>query len=113
MAIQVAGTNIQIDLTLQDDAGDPQDLEGATLFWRLTRAYSVPGVLDKDTTGVTVAVVSAPGTDGLAVVNINAIASQDLQGTYYHEIKADYGSDQEKTWQLDTITFNESSVGGD
>ncbi len=114
MANQISGTQIQIDLTLQDSAGDPKDLTGATLYWRLTRHYSVPGVLvkDSDTVGG-VSILNPPGTDGLVTVVLDVDDSLDLQGTYYHEIKADYGSDVERTWQLGTLVFNESSVGAD
>jgi hypothetical protein len=108
MANQIAGTNISIDLTLQTSAGAAQDLDGATLTWRLTRAYSVPGVLD-----ITPTPTNPPGSDGLVTVNLDATESLDLQGTYYHEIKADFGANQEKTWQLGIIEFSESSVAAD
>ena len=115
MANQIAGTNIQIDLTLQDDAGDPQDFTSVnTLTWRLTRAYSVPGVIVRDDDTITgVSFVNPPGSDGLVTVVMNATLTEDLQGDYVHEIKADYGSNQEKTWQLGPIVFSESSVGAD
>ena len=114
MANQIAGTQVQIDLTLQTEAGAAKDLTGATLYWRLTRHYSVPGVLAKDSDLVGGASITNPtGTDGLATVVLEISDTLDLQGTYYHEIKADYGSGVEHTWQLDTIDFSESSVGAD
>ena len=105
---QVAGTKVLINLTLQDEALAAQDLAGATLTWRLTRDYAVPGVLN-----AIPVLDTPPGTDGLATVTLTPADTLDLQGTYYHEVKADYGSDNEKTWQLGTIIFNESSVGAD
>jgi len=102
---QIAGTSIQIDLTLQDDEGAPQNLSGATMTWHLTRAYSVPGVL----------AVTAPelvvddAANGSCLVNLDAADTLDLQGTYYHWISADYGADSEKKWHLGTITFSENS----
>ena len=113
MANQIAGTPIEINMTLQNDAGQPQDLTNATMYWRLTRAYSVPGVLVKDSDQVGGAVIDNDPTTGLVEVTIDVADSLDLQGTYYHEIKADYGSDIARTWKLGTIEFDESSVGGD
>lgn len=105
--MNVAGTAVRIDLTLQDDAGDPQNLTGATMTWRLTRAYSVPHVVNKtSSSGITV----DDAGNGSCYVDLDAPDTLDLQGTYYHEIKADYGSGNEKTWQLGTISFQESSV---
>jgi len=113
MANQIAGTNIEIDLTLQTEAAAAQDLTGATLTWRLARAYSVPSILNRDSGGNGVTFVNPPGVDGLVTVALTPVESLDLQGTYYHEIKADYGGGNEKTWQLGTLVFVESSVGAD
>ena len=113
MANQIAGTNIQIDLALQKETGAAQDLTGATLTWRLTRSYSVPGVLAKDNDLLTGVSLETDGTDGLVKVQIDPDDSLDLQGTYFHEIKADWGAGQEKTWQLDEVFFAESAVGAD
>lgn len=111
---QVAGTNIQIDLTLQKETGAAQDLTGATLTWRLSRSYSVPGVLVKDSAGIGgVAFVTPPGADGLATVSLDPDDTLDLQGDYYHSVKADWGTNQEKTWQLGLVSFSESVVGAD
>ena len=115
MANQIAGSQVIIELTLQDSAGNAQDLTGVTkLTWRLSRAYSVPGVLvkDNDTVGG-VAIDNPPGVDGLVTVTLTADDTVDLQGDYVQEIKADYGSGQERTWQLGAVTFNESAVGSD
>lgn len=108
MANQIAGTKVVLNLTLQDALAAAQDLTGATLTWRLTRNYSVPSVLNK--TGV---ITNPPGTDGLAAVTLDPADTLDLQGTYYHEIKAAYSGTNEKTWRLGTLIFNESSVGAD
>ena len=113
MADLIAGTNIQIDLVLQKETGAAQDLTGATLTWRLSRAYSVPGVLGKDNDLLTGVSLKTDGTDGLVKVQLDPDDSLDLQGTYYHEIKADWGAGQEKTWQLDSLFFAESAVKAD
>ena len=112
MANLIAGTNIQIDLILQKETGAAQDLTGATMTWRLSRSYSVPGVLMKNTTDG-VDMVTPPGADGLVTVSLDPDDTLDLQGTYYQSIKADWGNNQEKTWQLDSVFFSESIVGAD
>lgn len=110
MANQIAGTQVDVDLTLQKADLTAKDLTAATLTWRLTRDYAVPGVLKK-TTADDITITNASG--GLATVALAVADTLDLQGTYYHEVKADYGSGVEVTWQLGTIVFSESSVAGD
>jgi hypothetical protein len=102
----IAGTANRIYLTLlEDDETTPQDLTGASLRWRLGRSYSVGHVLEKtNPAGVVVTDAAA----GQAYVDLDATDTVDLQGSYYHEIKADYGSGNEKNWQLGTITVTES-----
>jgi hypothetical protein len=117
MANQIAGTQVELNLTLQDALAAAEDLSSATkLTWRLTRAYSVPGVAvkDDDTVGG-VAFTNPPGdgTTGLVTVTLSPTDTEDLQGTYYHEVKGDWGAGNEKTWRLGTIVFDESSVGAD
>ena len=102
--MNIAGTAITVYLTLQDDLEAAQDLTSATMSWRLSRSYSVPAVLIKPDSDITV--TDAEG--GLAEVDLDALDTADLQGTYYHEIEADYGSEDKKKWQLGIITFAES-----
>jgi hypothetical protein len=113
MTMQTAGTAIEIDLTLQKEDSTPQDVSTATLTWRLTRAYSVPSVLAKDNDATGGVSFDSDGIDGLVVVSLVPDDTLDLQGTYYHEIKAHWSDSQEKTWQLGTIFFSESAVAAD
>lgn len=112
--MQIAGTANEINLTLQKEDSTPQDLSATIkLTWRLARAYSVPGVLAKDNDTVGGVAFVNDGTDGLVTVSLVPDDTLDLQGTYYHEIKASWSDTQEKTWQLGTILFTESAVGAD
>lgn len=101
---QIAGTSIDIDLTLQDDQGSPQNLTGATMTWHLARAYSVPAVLT--VADATINVDDA--INGSCIVPLVDTDTADLQGTYYHWIEADFGGGSAKKWKLGTITFTEN-----
>ena len=103
----IAGTANRIYLTLlEDDETTPQDLTGAVVLrWRLGRSYSVGYILEKtDPSGVVVTDAAA----GQCYVDLDATDTVDLQGDYVHEIKVDYGSNNEKSWKLGTIAFSES-----
>lgn len=92
----VAGDDLEIEITAQDDNSDPIDLTGATIVWHLkkTSRLSEVEVLEK-TVGTGISLVNA--AQGIFKVALTDTDTEDLKGTYIHITKITTSSGEMKT----------------
>lgn len=80
-----AGDSLEITITVDDADGNDKDLSGASVSWALAEKPGGAAVLDGSSTGVTVSVTNA--ATGEVTVTIAGGTTDDLVGSYYHELE--------------------------
>lgn len=87
--VYFSGDALLLQVTVQDQAGAPLDLDTLPLSeatWVLAKKQGGTPVVTK-TLGSGVTVVTPPGNDGRLDVQINNADTAALKGTLYHELQ--------------------------
>lgn len=80
----VQGDTVALDFAIVDNAGDAVDLTGASIKWHMARSvYSEPDVEKALSDGI----AFVDDGEGTFTVTLDSADTEDLVGTFYHEVE--------------------------
>lgn len=77
------GDTKDLEITVEDGEGNPLDLTGSTIEWRLFRTIRDAVLIEKTLAGGGIEITNEPG--GVFVVHLSSEDTRDLNGKFQHE----------------------------
>jgi hypothetical protein len=101
-----AGDSLELTFDVDQPDGTAKDLTGATVSWAVASRPGDTPALDDGDAGVTLTISDA--ANGEVTVTVDAGATSDLSGLYYHELEV-----EDASGAVDTVARGEFTVTPD